>query len=350
MRLCGGVCGALLAGAALGAALLFAAERAAALAADIDGARVLSACDSDGSRSPQVFPPPNTLFVSIAAYHVPAREHFLFDVLDEYMERFERWRVDVVIDTNSAEFAARVRARYVARGGGINATSVRANVWSRTELRAAVQWGGSRHVAADLLLAGAHRAYAHHEAGAHAFFVYSEDDVLLTQRALELHAHSHAELWARGWTLALVRAEGDAPLLPDQPSGGGAALAALSVPSGARYVQLPSPYAALYILSAAQLARLSTTREWRQGSDVASFGPRERFAAGFHWTRSRDGDAFANRALTPILANGSLDPDAFVWHLPKNYAATPWWGAPRADAFWAADGADPLPIHATHIC
>lgn len=343
---CSGSLRSVLAGAALCVALLFAAAWLEAAAALADGARILSVCGSP----PPPPPPPNTLFVSIAAHHVPARERFLFEVIDEYAERFKRWRVDVVVDTNSAEFAARIRARYspLNRGGGVgvNATTVRVNVWSRAELRAAVRWDGSQRVAADLLLAGAHRTYAHHEAAAHAFFVYSEDDVLLTQRTLELHAHRYAELWARGWTLGLVRAEGDPPRLPDQ-GGNGARLAAFSAPSGARYVQMPSAYAALYILDAAMLAHFGGTREWRCGSIAAAYGPRERFAIGFHWARGGRGGmgAFVNRALTPVLHNGSLDLEAAVRHLPANYA-----GAPRADAFVASDGAEPLPVHVTWSC
>jgi hypothetical protein len=227
-------------------------------------------------------------------------------------------------------------------------------VWSLQELEeVGVRGGGWTEknrlgLSPAMALAQVHRTYAHQRLASYDYFVYGEDDVLLSQEAFALFALHQEELWRSGWTYCFFRTEGNPTRITDSLS----LLLQKNSPvylaphSGASFVQLRQPYHALWALGTPQLAHFARDAVYREGAE--QFGLRERYAIGPHFVRH--GGSQLNRCLTPLHANGSLDMRAALPHLPNNYVQE----APLMEGFLQWDGAAgpqghalPLPLHAS---
>lgn len=291
-------------------------------------------CVPQGARTGNGVQAAPRLLVAIASKHVPARSHYLVAVVDEYLSRFDGWDVDVTVDTDAPAVADFLAERF-PRGAWPRGKTLSVAVWSLADL-AQLRVDVSIEVEPIAMrLALVHRAAFARAAAArsHDFFLYTEDDVRTHRAALEYFSVTRRELWVHGWIPGFYRVEGTPPHLTDI---GGRTIDAdvLVAPSGATFVTLATPYAAMWVLDAAQVRAFMLESTFAHGVLDGFYGPRERFAVGWAlaptdvwgmcptwWTALTRStcQAYTNRALVPILANGTLDTRAAVEHLPGNY-------------------------------
>lgn len=279
---------------------------------DTRGSKRLSTSLPQPTSSP---PPLPRLLVCIAAHRAPGQSAgHLARVLAEAASYRSAFSVTVAVDTNSAELAAWVEGESPAAG------FASARVWLSEEL------GDPLH------LPNVHRHLMQARSSEFELFLYVEDDVLIPLRALSAFVAAQGELWERGWTYAWVRAElwraDNATAVSVDNIEPVQDPRVWRTPSGALYAEPWSPYAAAYALTRGQLEAMvrDASRVWYDG--FPPFLPRERVAIG--WAYARTGSTadpapygavgWRARALVPITPNGTVHPDALVWHLPQKYA------------------------------
>ena len=272
------------------------------------------------------------LLICIAAHRVTGKTSagFLNTVLDNFSINYRpSFDVRIHVDTNSAELRDELRTR---------PSPPEVRVWSIAEL------GGNPY----------NLPYVHREimknamsAGEVDFVLFAEDDMLVPIAAFNLYVARRLELQTMGWSYGFVRAEkwavdNTTAISVDNIDPIIDAVVHETV-TGGRYAEPWTPYAAFYVLDAAELAAmiLDPSDVWFGG--FPPFLHRERISVGYAFKKTGGKGApygatgWRSRALIPLTIEGRVHPDVIVWHLPSKYAKSATLGFGNAGAVKVAD-------------
>lgn len=154
------------------------------------------------------------------------------------------------------------------------------------------------------------------------YFMYIEDDILVTAESVLLWHRRLADLKAMDYLPGFVRIEKNRTgkwVFSDIPGGTRSFGNVLSV-DGSPYLHSAFPYQAFWLLDKSTMLRFVADPQFRWGPKdrQTRIGLRERAAFGFTYEREPSG-SLRSRHLVPLLADSSIDPRAFVFHVPSNY-------------------------------
>jgi hypothetical protein len=254
---------------------------------------------------------PISLLVHIAFHFVPHRWQYLEKVLAGLAE-FEIERVVVVIDSNTNDVSERLVALSLSKHCNVR-VDVHANLAHPFDLT----WAHRKH------MAGALESFD--------YFMYLEDDIYVPWRTFDAWLRRSESVRKRGFIHGFLRIEFD--------------LAGHAVSSdwrrpvkrpatveidGVKYIRPESFYQACWVYSRATMQRFVRTGAWQRGFHPWSSlirGYRHSGAANYTREFSACGMACAApgrpRVLLPVDDNGQIQSDAWVYHLPNNYAQDP---------------------------
>lgn len=242
------------------------------------------------------------LRIHVAFHHVVERVGFLREVLAGYA-RYRFQRTDVVVDTNGPE------------GADVVAKLAKELAWApRLSIESAVH-DGLQH---PHLLTWAHREAMPAEVGRYAYFMYSEDDVLVPWEAIVSWQRDTESLEGEGYLRGFLRVERNdrgTLLATDMRCRGRPVFRTVA---GRRYFHAYRPYQACWIYSRAQMRRFMSLDAWTDGRD--SRLRREAAAGGMNLVADPDAASRRTRyrVLIPVDDRGVPLPESFVYHLPNN--------------------------------
>jgi hypothetical protein len=250
---------------------------------------------------------PLSMLVHVAFHHAPHRGQYLAAVLRAFAA-YRLSRMLVVVDTNSSESKDIVSAIGLPQ-------QIQARVDVHTDLPHPfdLTWMHRRHMASKL--------------NEFDLFMYVEDDIEIPWPVFESWLRGAAAVERAGFVRGFLRVERD---------NGGRILssdwrAAAVRPrftriDGIDYIRPEFFYQACWLCSATQVRQFIATAAWTQGRHGWSAVHRghrgidpatlKREFAAFGMVCSRPGRA---RVLLPVV-DGQIARDAWIWHLPNNYA------------------------------
>ena len=162
-------------------------------------------------------------------------------------------------------------------------------------------------------LTWAHRAHMKQVIANYDFFMYVEDDILITPQAIYLWHDRLPKLRPMGYLPGFLRVEKDrhgrlvssdfvAPDLDPE----------IVIIEGDHYYQTKYPYQAFWIYDKLTMLKFAVSPSYWSGPP--GFDTRERAAYGFTFD-----DGLRSKSLLPLDATGRLDSRSFVFHMPCNY-------------------------------
>lgn len=235
----------------------------------------------------------SSLIVHIAFHFVAARAQYLFRVLDE-INTYRFHKIDIYIDTNRNETAALLRS-YPTRPG------VTLHVVTHTNLKHPFD------------LTWRHRSNIDKALGDYDYYMYMEDDICVSDAALQAwHDDSErlaAEKYLRGFVRAETTASGE--LVSTDYRSRISSRRVLRI-GNRLFVRPNNPYQGFWVYSQQQMQTFVASECWQTGN--CNWPVRERASAGMIWL-----DHERHNILVP-LHKGRIDPRAIVIHLPNNYA------------------------------
>jgi hypothetical protein len=315
---------------------------------------------------------PLRLLVSVAAFHVPVREPYLFRVLETYLA-YSNVSVDLIVDTNSPALRDLLLRRFPVSRITVNVLDVAdMRRFRSADLEAAdrdmyVKTHGSDFE--DVTRAHRYHFLAHREK--YDFFLYSEDDVAVSEASFHFFLDRYRVLWKKNWLFGFYRTEVSSSgnfQLPDHLRHHRIVDAPVLVAEdGHWYMQPLNSYCAFWLVDRGQLREFIkegvTSHRFLGGEENEDV--RAKMASGFHrgrvagprpfWPWQRHRDIWIPRVIHPIDRSGRLDPRAAVQHMPNNYVNHSSFGAPLGELFsWSKGGPSdflvPLLNHITHPC
>jgi hypothetical protein len=250
---------------------------------------------------------PISLLVHIAFHFVPHRWQYLERVLAGLAE-FEIERILVVVDSNTDDASERLAALPLP-----NHLSVRIDVRTNLSHPFDLTWAHRKHMASAL---------EHFD-----YFMYLEDDIYVPWQTFDAWLRRSESVCHRGFIHGFLRVEFD---LASRPMSSDWRRPAKRPPvieiDGMNYIRPEWFYQACWVYSRATLQRFVRTEAWTRGCHTWSSVVRAHRHSGAAYTRefSAFGMACAApgrpRILLPLNADGQIPPDAWVYHLPNNYA------------------------------
>jgi len=236
------------------------------------------------------------LLVHITFHVAPHRLRFLRQVLDA-AETYRFRSVDVVVDANADH-------------------PVLAALTGRRDDVVAIQTDIHPGLEDPHRLAWCHRAHVGAMCDAYDYFMYVEDDVLVSAAALTRWREDSMRLAPHGYRRGFLRVEttpGGVRVCTDQKRP--AHRRRLRRLGPATFLALPNPYCACWLYSRSQLRQFMAMPIWDPRLNTA-FATREAAACGM--ISDPRGD---HRVLIPVNGDESIPDQAFINHLPNNYAA-----------------------------
>ena len=310
------------------------------------------------------------MLVAIAAFHVPARESFLFRVIETYAA-YSTISVDLIIDTNAAELRDALLRRFSGLRMSVNVLGVE----DMRRFRAADLDAEDRNSDAERLgiefwdLTRAHRHHFRARLEEFDFFLYSEDDVAVSEEGFQYFLERYQPLWKRNWLFGFYRTEvslSGALQLPDHMRSDRIVDAPVFVADdGHWYVEPKNAYCAFWLVDREQLREFVDEPSGRYLGGEEGWDTRAKLAFGWQngrvagpvpfWPWQRRRDTWIPRVVHPIDHAGRLEPRAAVQHMPNNYANHSSFGVALNDLFvWRNGGPGnslvPLPNHVSHPC
>jgi hypothetical protein len=250
---------------------------------------------------------PISLLVHIAFHFVPHRWQYLERVLAGLAE-FEIERILVVVDSNTDDVSERLAALSWPRH-----FSVRVDVHANLSHPFDLTWAHRKHMAGAL---------EHFD-----YFMYLEDDIYVPWQTFDAWLRRSESVCNRGFIHGFLRVEFDQasrPMASDwrKPAKRPPAIEI----DGVKYIRPEWFYQASWVYSRATMQRFVRTEAWTRGFHTWSSVVRAHRHSGAAYTRefSAFGMACAApgrpRILLPVNADGQIPSDAWVYHLPNNYA------------------------------
>lgn len=244
------------------------------------------------------------LAVRIAFHYVPARLKYLKETVDA-IRAFPFREIDVFIDTNSHEFAARVD-QY--------APGATACVWTDLDHPFKLTW--------------VHRRAFLEQAEDYDTFAYLEDDIAIPRNTMRRWLEEYEHLAPHGFLPGFLRVE--------EGRDGALYLSDFRTPVGREhiieldgrlYLDNPYPYQACWLCHKDQLDEFAKRDSFLNGT-IATYpaemterdgalAVREQVAFGLTYEEIPSGRF--SRMLIPLDEDGQIAPDTLIAHIPCNY-------------------------------
>jgi len=165
--------------------------------------------------------------------------------------------------------------------------------------------------------------WAHREAMRSAFssfdyFLYIEDDILLTPAAVSLWHERLPSLTKRGFLPSFLRVE--------ENRKGGLVASDFTRPDtrenvlivdGKPYLHTTFPYQAMWLYDKETMRAFMSSDTFERGYPRDLHKILENAALGF--TFERIGESYRSRYLLPLTTSMKVDPRCYVYHMPSNY-------------------------------
>lgn len=169
------------------------------------------------------------------------------------------------------------------------------------------------------LLTWAHRAPMRSAVSDFDYFMYTEDDILITPTSIGLWHRNLPSLTKQGYLPGFLRVElNRRGALVSTDFLRKASRAEIIDVDGRPYLVAPFPYQAFWLYD-------RTTMESFVASDTFENGHPPltehdiRASAAIGYTFRQTGELYTSKHLLPLTASGQVDPRCFVFHLPCNY-------------------------------
>jgi hypothetical protein len=245
-------------------------------------------------QSPVASPIDGRLIVRIAFHFSGKRLKFLIEMLKQIKELPFR-EVVVAIDTNSPE-----TQRYLISEG-------------IDFLDEVVLY---EKLADPFKLTWMHRGHLKAAINDFDYFMYAEDDLLITPASIRIWHERLAALKAHGYLPGFLRVEEnrEGALVASDYMRTASAKDIVTV-DGQSYLHTPFPYQAFWIYDKATMRAFIDSEVYETGQP--NFDTRECMASGF--TYKKVAGEWRSRHLLPLNEHGVVDPRCFVYHMPSNY-------------------------------
>jgi hypothetical protein len=240
---------------------------------------------------------PGRLLVRIAFHLKPARLKYLVEVIAQ-LRRLPFSDIVIAIDTNSPETRALLRA---ANCDAADIISVHDSLLH------------------PFLLTWAHRQPMRGAVGEFDYFMYVEDDMLVTADAVRLWRERLPALAELGYLPGFLRVEQNrAGELVSSDFCRRAFDSEVVHVDGRPYLHATFPYQAFWLYDKATMEAFVASETFDHGHPpYARNRVRESAAIGYAYQRL--GDSYRSRHLLPLTASLQVDPRCFVFHMPCNY-------------------------------
>jgi hypothetical protein len=260
-------------------------------------------------------PADRTLLVHVAFHYVAARRVFLDAVLQTLFS-YRLSGISIVIDTNSLE-TRNILDDLTIPGH----CSVRMDVHSALQDPMRLTWAGRQHMEA---------AYEEFD-----YVMYIEDDIAIPWATLERWLSEESTVGAEGYIRGFLRVEegvGRGPVASDWPRP--SSRDELIYIGDKPYIRPACFYQACWVYSRADMRSFIQGSAWKNGFHSWSAVVTERVVrdhrAGLG-NMIREFSAFGmqcgkpgrHRVVLPVDESGRIPENAWVWHLPNNYAVMP---------------------------
>ena len=251
---------------------------------------------------------PTSLLVHIAFHFVPHRWQYLERVLTALGE-FQIDQVLVVVDSNTNDVSELLNGLSLPKH-----CKVRVDVHSNLRHPFDLTWAHRKH------MAGALESFD--------YFMYLEDDIYVSWQTFEAWLRRSHSVSRRGLIHGFLRIEYD---LAGRPMASDWRHPARRPPTieidGVKYIRPWWFYQACWVYSRATMQHFVGTGAWTRGFHKWSSVARgHRRLGGANYTREYSAFGMAcaapgyPRVVLPVDDDGRILSDAWVWHLPNNYA------------------------------
>jgi hypothetical protein len=148
------------------------------------------------------------------------------------------------------------------------------------------------------------------------FFVYAEDDLLITPASIELWYERLSALKAHGYLPGFLRVEQNRKgLLVSSDFHKPAGRENIVSIAGKPYLWTPYPYQAFWLYDKDTMKEFVDDPLYETG--YPKYDVRARMAIGFNF--KKNGDGWRSQHILPLTGKGLIDPRCFVFHMPSNY-------------------------------
>jgi hypothetical protein len=262
-----------------------------------------------------ISPADSTLLVHVAFHYVAQRRVFIDAVLQTLFS-YRLKSISIVVDTNSEETAHILDELAIPEH-----CSVRMDVHSALRDPMRLTWAGREHIEA---------AYEQFD-----YAMYVEDDIAIPWATLEKWLSEQGKVGAEGYILGFLRVEegvGKGPVSSDWPRP--SSHNELIHIAGRSYIRPERFYQACWVYSRADMRTFVQGPAWKNGFHPWSAVVTQRVVrdhrAGLG-NMIREYSAFGmqcgtpgrHRVILPVDESARVPRDAWVWHLPNNYAVMP---------------------------
>jgi len=251
---------------------------------------------------------PISLLVHIAFHFVPHRWRYLERVLTGLCE-FAVDRLLIVVDSNTNDVSHLLNGLRFPEH-----CHVRVDVHTSLSHPFRLTWAHRSHMASVL--------------NSFEYFMYLEDDIYVPPETFNAWLRRSGSLSRRDFVHGFLRVENDyagRPMASDWRTP--AKRPAVFEIDGIRYIRPTWFYQACWLYSRETMRRFVETEAWTSGLHRWSSVIRAHRESG-SWSYAREFSAFGiacatpgrPRVLLPVGDDGQILSDAWVWHLPNNYA------------------------------
>ena len=233
------------------------------------------------------------LLVHIAAHFNKERIKYLKRILDN-LKTYNFSKIDIVVDTNSPETERSCEYH---------------------SIKGTIQYHIHKDLEHPFLLTWKHRENILQNINNYDFFMYTEDDILIPWEAVEKWYEDTLLLYPHGYIRGFLLVEKNSKdILMATYITKRIETSYIKNIAGHRYLLPPQPYHSCWIYTREQMMEFVHRRSWIDGNHH-QWDVRERAAAGMMWSKPN-----RCRALIPISNDNKVLKEAFIYHLPNNFA------------------------------
>jgi hypothetical protein len=236
------------------------------------------------------------LLVRIAFHLKLSRLKYLMEVIAQ-LRRLPFSEIVIVVDTNSPQ-----TAEYIRQAN--DATPDEVVVHNLTH---------------PFLLTWAHRVPMRSALSEFDYFMYAEDDILITPTSVRLWHRNLPSLTKQGYLPGFLRVElNRRGALVSTDFLRKASSAEIIDVDGRPYLVAPFPYQAFWLYDRTTMEAFVASDTFENGHPPLTLSD-VRASAAVGYTFRQTGETYTSKHLLPLTASGQLDPRCFAFHLPCNY-------------------------------
>jgi hypothetical protein len=237
------------------------------------------------------------LLVRIAFHLKLSRLKYLVEVIAQ-LRRLPFSEIVIVVDTNSPHTAEYIR---------------RANHATPDDIVVA------HNLAHPFLLTWAHRAPMRSAVTEFDYFMYTEDDILITPASIRLWHQNLPSLTKHGYLPGFLRVElNRSGELVCTDFARKASRAEIIEFDGNRYLHASFPYQAFWLYDRTTMEAFVASDTFENGHPPVTQHD-VRAGAAFGYTFRQTGETYTSKHLLPLTVSGQVDPRCFAFHLPCNF-------------------------------